>query len=117
MAILKLVKDKIQKKTSRTKSTTHEHGATEVQKRIKEGHFAVLAMQGGESRKFTVALSFLDDQEFLKLLDRSQEEYGFDQRGIITLLCPPCELEYILSRKPKDEGRTSATKKVLSRQR
>ncbi|XP_010254452.1 PREDICTED: auxin-responsive protein SAUR32-like [Nelumbo nucifera] len=64
---------------------------------VKEGHFAVLTTGDGEPRKFFVALSFLANPEFVKLLEEAEREFGFDQQGVLTVPCQPSELLRILS--------------------
>lgn len=66
---------------------------------VKEGHFAVIAADGGEMKRFVGALSYLVHPRFLELLDKAAEEYGFDHEGALTIPCPPSELQKILDDK------------------
>ncbi|XP_028775187.1 auxin-responsive protein SAUR40-like [Neltuma alba] len=70
--------------------------ATIVPDDVKEGHFAVLAIMGEETRRFVVELEYLTDPVFMGLLDRAGEEYGFSQKGALTVPCLPGELQEIL---------------------
>jgi SAUR family protein len=69
---------------------------TYVPQDVKEGHFAVIAADGGQMKRFVVALSYLSHPRFLDLLEQAAEEYGFDREGALTIPCPPSDLEKIL---------------------
>ncbi|KAH6821754.1 SAUR-like auxin-responsive protein family [Perilla frutescens var. hirtella] len=62
---------------------------------VKEGHFAVIAVDDDELKRFIVPLSFLTRPSFLRLLEQAAE-YGFDHDGALTVPCRPSELERIL---------------------
>ncbi|KAH6814653.1 SAUR-like auxin-responsive protein family [Perilla frutescens var. frutescens] len=65
---------------------------------VKEGHFAVMAVDDDdELRRFIVPLSFLTQPSFLQLLEQAAEEYGFDRDGALTLPCRPTVLQRILA--------------------
>ncbi|XP_020233357.1 auxin-induced protein X15 [Cajanus cajan] len=68
----------------------------EVPEDVREGYFAVLATKGGESKRFIVGLHYLNDPAFLGLLDQAQEEFGFRQKGALSIPCQPQELQKIL---------------------
>ncbi|XP_009613076.1 auxin-responsive protein SAUR50-like [Nicotiana tomentosiformis] len=66
---------------------------------VKEGHFAVFAVNTGseETRKrFILELNWLTNPAFLRLLKLAEEEYGFRQKGVLEIPCPPEELEKII---------------------
>ncbi|KAJ7947863.1 Auxin-responsive protein [Quillaja saponaria] len=63
---------------------------------VKEGHFAVIAADGEEPKRFVVPLSCLTHPTFLRLLEQAEEEYGFDHEGALAIPCRPSELERIL---------------------
>ncbi|KAJ0089423.1 hypothetical protein Patl1_32164 [Pistacia atlantica] len=63
---------------------------------VKEGHFVVFAVKGEETQRFVVELGFLSNPAFLRLLQQAEEEYGFEQKGAITVPCLPQELQEIL---------------------
>lgn len=72
---------------------------------VKEGHFAVLAAMGEKPRRFVVKLTYLTNPAFLRLLERAEEEYGLEQKGVLLIPCQPEELEKILQdRKEKQTG-------------
>ncbi|XP_047975637.1 auxin-induced protein X15-like [Salvia hispanica] len=64
---------------------------------VKEGHFAVMAVDDDQLGRFIVPLSFLTRPSFLRLLEQAAEEYGFDHRGALTVPCRPTELQRILA--------------------
>ncbi|KAK8280317.1 hypothetical protein V6Z11_D09G167600 [Gossypium hirsutum] len=51
---------------------------------------------GEETQRFLIELDHLTNPEFLSLLDQAREEYGFHQKGVLTLPCRPQELQEIL---------------------
>ncbi|GMP50364.1 hypothetical protein CsSME_00017011 [Camellia sinensis var. sinensis] len=64
-----------------------------------EGHFPVLAIcNGEEAKKFLVALSYLAYPPFVKLLEAAEQEFGFDQPGVLVVPCKANELQRILLR-------------------
>ncbi|GMI71209.1 SMALL AUXIN UPREGULATED RNA 48 [Hibiscus trionum] len=69
---------------------------TKIPKDVKEGHFAVVAVNGEESKRFILELSCLRNPAILRLLEQAKEEYGFQQMGALTLPCQPEELQKIL---------------------
>ncbi|XP_051124261.1 auxin-responsive protein SAUR50-like [Andrographis paniculata] len=53
---------------------------------VPKGHFAVYV---GENRsRYIVPISILNRPEFLTLLQRAEEEYGFDHDMGLTIPCP-----------------------------
>ncbi|KAK2990930.1 hypothetical protein RJ640_021905 [Escallonia rubra] len=69
---------------------------TTVPDDVKEGHFAVIAMEDDELKRFVVPLSCLTHPSFLRLLEQAAEEYGFNHDGALTVPCRPSELERML---------------------
>ncbi|KAK7345531.1 hypothetical protein VNO77_16135 [Canavalia gladiata] len=63
---------------------------------VREGYFAVLAINGGETKRFIVGLHCLTDPAFLGLLDQAQEEFGFRHQGALAVPCQAHELQNIL---------------------
>ncbi|XP_016673076.1 auxin-responsive protein SAUR36 [Gossypium hirsutum] len=53
-------------------------------------------VKGEETQRFLIELDHLTNPEFLSLLDQAREEYGFHQKGVLTLPCRPQELQEIL---------------------
>ncbi|TKY52948.1 Auxin-responsive protein SAUR72 [Spatholobus suberectus] len=75
---------------------SEDHAATRAPDDVMEGYFSVLAIKGGETKRFIVGLDYLTDPAFLGLLDQAREEYGFRQQGALALPCRPQELQKIL---------------------
>lgn len=76
-------------------------GATVVPKDVKKGHFAVVAVKGGKPKRFVLELGYLSNPEFLSLLKQAEQEYGFQQKGILAVPCPPEELQNVLKYKKR----------------
>ncbi|KAL5565766.1 hypothetical protein UlMin_028930 [Ulmus minor] len=92
---LKIVAEKLQKSLLLLRKSKYPNEA--IPKDVKEGHFAVIAVEGDdEPKRFVVPLSFLTHPIFLRLLEQAAEEYGFDHDGALTVPCRPSELEKIL---------------------
>ncbi|GAV69630.1 Auxin_inducible domain-containing protein, partial [Cephalotus follicularis] len=68
---------------------------------VKEGHFAVIAAKGGKQKRFVVELHNLTNPEFMRLLEHAKEEYGFHQKGVLSIPCPPEDLQKVLEDKRK----------------
>uniref|UniRef100_M1CQB6 SAUR family protein n=1 Tax=Solanum tuberosum TaxID=4113 RepID=M1CQB6_SOLTU len=67
---------------------------------VKEGHFAVFSVNPEEEpKKFIVELHWLNNPLFLKLLKQAEDEYGFQQKGILEVPCRAAELQKILELK------------------
>ncbi|KAE8099643.1 hypothetical protein FH972_017608 [Carpinus fangiana] len=101
MAMLRLLIQKLQKGLSVSAPTApdlREFSREEVQvpDDVSEGHFAVLAVKGEETKRFVVELDYLTNPAFLMLLEKAKEEYGFRQKGALQIPCPPEELQKIL---------------------
>ncbi|KAF8378807.1 hypothetical protein HHK36_030156 [Tetracentron sinense] len=69
---------------------------------VKEGHFAVIAVDNGEPKRFIVPLNYLTHPVFVTLLEQAAEEFGFDQEGALTIPCRWSELDRILAEKWKE---------------
>ncbi|XP_050230006.1 auxin-responsive protein SAUR32-like [Mercurialis annua] len=63
---------------------------------IKQGHFAVIAAKGGEPKRFIVELEYLTNPAFVKLLEEAEQEFGLQQKGVLSVPCQPEELEMII---------------------
>lgn len=74
----------------------NERAITRVPEDVREGHFAVIAMQGEERKRFVVELDYLTDPAFLRLLEEAGEEYGYEQKGALALPCMPHEIQNII---------------------
>ncbi|XP_055835561.1 protein SMALL AUXIN UP-REGULATED RNA 12-like [Solanum dulcamara] len=106
---LKIVLEKLQRSLSMVRrlsvefDSQHQHiqpnqndSSNNVPKDVKEGHFAVIAVDEDELKRFVVPLKCLTHPSFLKLLEQAAEEYGFDHDGALTVPCRPSEFERIL---------------------
>ncbi|PSR95213.1 Auxin-responsive protein [Actinidia chinensis var. chinensis] len=107
---LKIVVEKLQKSLSLAKkpaSNAHDFervtDSTGVPKDVKEGYFAVIAVDDDELKRFIVPLIYLTHPSFLRLLDQAAEEYGFNHDGALTVPCRPSELERILAERWEEE--------------
>ncbi|XP_071731285.1 auxin-responsive protein SAUR24-like [Rutidosis leptorrhynchoides] len=100
---LKVVAEKLHKsllqakKWSPSKTNCEMGQETTVPKDVKEGHFAVIAANDNEERRFVVPLAYLGHPLFQRLLERAAEEYGFDHDGALMVPCRPSELERMLA--------------------
>lgn len=63
----------------------------------KSGHFSVITTGNGELKKFLVGLHVLSYPPFVKLLEAAEREFGFEQKGVLTLPCEASQLQQILS--------------------
>lgn len=74
-----------------------EDGGT-VPDDVKEGHFAIVAGKNEEQegQRFVVELCLLKHPAFLRLLELSEEEYGFEHKGALVLPCRADEFQKIL---------------------
>ncbi|CAI9760672.1 unnamed protein product [Fraxinus pennsylvanica] len=65
---------------------------------VREGHFAIVAGKNEEhgAQRFVVELFLLKHPAFLRLLELSEEEYGFEHKGALVLPCRADELQEIL---------------------
>ncbi|XVE76139.1 hypothetical protein DITRI_Ditri12bG0149300 [Diplodiscus trichospermus] len=71
---------------------------------VKEGYFTVFAVKGKETQRFVIELGNLTNPAFLSLLEQAREEYGFQQKGVLSLPCRPQELQDILEQCKVDEN-------------
>jgi SAUR family protein len=60
----------------------HHH---EKNKDIPKGYLAVMVGQGEEQQKFVIPLFYLNHPLFMQLLKEAEEEYGFKNKGLITI--------------------------------
>ena len=73
---------------------------------VPRGYLAVYV--GPELRRFVIPTSYLSKPVFKVLLEKAEEEYGFDHEGAITF---PCEIEtfrYIIQSMERHSGDLSA---------
>lgn len=70
---------------------------------VKEGHFVVHAIEDGKKKRFIVELGCLADPSFVKLLERAEEEFGFEHEGVLAVPCRHSDLEKILESRKKNK--------------
>ncbi|KAK0584502.1 hypothetical protein LWI29_014252 [Acer saccharum] len=63
---------------------------------VKEGHFVVHTIDDGELKRFVIGLDYLAHPRFTKLLELAEEEFGFQQAGVLAIPCRSNELQRIL---------------------
>ncbi|KAF7843906.1 auxin-responsive protein SAUR32 [Senna tora] len=81
---------------SKEKSSVKKRNCRDVPK----GCLAIKVGQGGEEelQRFVVPVIYFNHPLFLQLLKEAEEEYGFDQKGTITI---PCHVEEFRNRDGK----------------
>ncbi|KAJ4951681.1 hypothetical protein NE237_028513 [Protea cynaroides] len=67
----------------------HHHGKKD-QRAIPKGCFAIMVGQGEEQQRFVIPVMYINHPLFMQLLKEAEDEYGFDQKGTITI---PCHVE------------------------
>ncbi|KAE8727558.1 Auxin-responsive protein SAUR32 [Hibiscus syriacus] len=70
----------------------HHHHQGKIQTRdVPRGCLAIkVGSQGEEQQRFVVPVMYFNHPLFIRLLKEAEEEYGFDQKGTITI---PCHVE------------------------
>ncbi|OVA04751.1 Auxin-induced protein [Macleaya cordata] len=69
----------------------HHHGSRkEAIRDIPKGCLAIMVGQGEEQQRFVVPVLYFNHPLFMQLLKEAEEEFGFDQKGTITI---PCHVE------------------------
>lgn len=109
---LKIVVEKLQRSLSlsrKSNSSFDDDSTSSVPEDVKKGHFAVIAVDEDQPKRFVVPLSYLTHPTFLKLLEQAAEEYGFDHEGALMVPCPPSELEKILDDEQWQEKDSSSS--------
>ena len=59
-----------------------------------EGHLPVYV--GDEMERFVVSAEFLNHPIFIKLLNKSAQEYGYEQQGVLRIPCHVLVFERVL---------------------
>ncbi|XP_021629049.1 auxin-responsive protein SAUR50 [Manihot esculenta] len=106
---LKSAAKKLQKRLSLVKNSSSseyfdEFEEVNVPNDVKEGHFAVIATNSEEPKRFVVPLSYLTHPAFLRLLEQAAEEYGFGHEGALAIPCRPEKTWKIKEVKQRDEA-------------
>ncbi|XVF53316.1 hypothetical protein PTKIN_Ptkin05aG0089300 [Pterospermum kingtungense] len=67
----------------------HHHEDKDL-KDIPKGCLAIMVGQGEEQHRFVIPVIYINHPRFVQLLKDAEQEYGFDQKGPITI---PCHVE------------------------
>jgi SAUR family protein len=102
---LRVVAEKLQKslslgwkEASKYRKIHEYHGkCSPLPKDVKVGHFAVIAIENGDPKRFVVPLSYLNHPRFLVLLEEAAEEFGFGHEGALSIPCQWREVEKLLA--------------------
>ncbi|KAF5731989.1 indole-3-acetic acid-induced protein ARG7-like isoform X1 [Tripterygium wilfordii] len=62
---------------------------------VPKGCLAIKVGQGEEQQRFVVPVIYFNHPLFMQLLKEAEEEYGFDQKGTITIPCHVEEFRYV----------------------
>ena len=68
----------------------HDHDNKKELKDIPKGCLAVMVGQGEEQQRFVIPVIYINHPLFMQLLKEAEKEFGFDQKGPITI---PCHVE------------------------
>lgn len=69
----------------------HHHGQKDhVMRDVPKGCLAIKVGQGEKQQRFVIPVIYINHPLFMELLKEAEEEYGFDQKGLITI---PCHVE------------------------
>ncbi|GAB4861549.1 Auxin-responsive protein saur32, partial [Ancistrocladus abbreviatus] len=64
-------------------------------KDVPKGCLAIKVGQGEDQQRFIVPVLYFNHPLFMRLLKEAEEEYGFDQKGTITIPCHVEEFRYV----------------------
>ena len=65
-------------------------------KDVPKGCLAIkVGSQGEEQQRFVVPVLYFNHPLFMQLLKEAEDEYGFDQKGTITIPCHVAEFRYV----------------------
>ncbi|GMY09057.1 auxin-responsive protein SAUR32-like [Fagus crenata] len=73
----------------------HQHGKKQEVRDVPKGCLAIKVGQGEEQQRFVVPVIYFNHPLFMQLLKEAEEEYGFDQKGTITIPCHVEEFRYV----------------------
>ncbi|XP_010251734.1 PREDICTED: auxin-responsive protein SAUR32 [Nelumbo nucifera] len=73
------------------------HGGTgkKEMRDIPKGYLAIMVGQGEEQQRFVIPIFYFNHPLFMQLLKEAEDEYGFDQKGTITIPCHVEEFRYV----------------------
>ncbi|XP_010422739.1 PREDICTED: auxin-responsive protein SAUR32 [Camelina sativa] len=73
----------------------HHHHHEHDHERIPKGCLAVKVGQGEEQERFVIPVLYFNHPLFGQLLKEAEEEFGFAQKGTITIPCHVEEFRYV----------------------
>ncbi|KAF5451797.1 hypothetical protein F2P56_026868 [Juglans regia] len=73
----------------------HHQGRKQEMRDVPKGCLAIKVGQGEEQQRFVVPVIYFNHPLFMQLLKEAEEEYGFDQKGTITIPCHVEEFRYV----------------------
>ncbi|GMP61070.1 hypothetical protein CsSME_00023679 [Camellia sinensis var. sinensis] len=73
----------------------HHHHQQPQQGKVPKGCLAIKVGQGDQQQRFVVPVMYFNHPLFMQLLKEAEEEYGFDQKGTITIPCHVEEFRYV----------------------
>ncbi|KAL9360128.1 hypothetical protein Peur_048251 [Populus x canadensis] len=73
----------------------HHHHHKKQARDVPKGCLAIKVGQGEEQQRFVVPVIYFNHPLFIQLLKEAEEEYGFDQKGTITIPCHVEEFMYV----------------------
>ncbi|BFG22236.1 auxin-responsive protein SAUR32 [Prunus yedoensis var. nudiflora] len=74
---------------------SHHGGKKQGIRDVPKGCLAIKVGQGEEQQRFVVPVIYFNHPLFIQLLKEAEEEYGFDQKGTITIPCHVEEFRYV----------------------
>ncbi|KAG4917081.1 hypothetical protein JHK87_054638 [Glycine soja] len=86
------------KQVPQTYDESQHEGRQAVSKediQIRKGCLKIKVGQGEEQQKVTVPVNYLKHPLFVQLLKEAEEEYGFSQKGTITIPCQVAEFKNV----------------------
>nr|KYP71978.1 Auxin-induced protein 6B [Cajanus cajan] len=75
-----------------------------VSKDIRKGCLKIKVGEGEEQQKIRVPINYLNHPLFVQLLKEAEEEYGFAQKGTITIPCQVAQFKYVQHLIHKDKS-------------
>ncbi|XP_057950772.1 auxin-responsive protein SAUR32 [Malania oleifera] len=66
-----------------------------ISREIPKGCLAIMVGQGEEQQRFIIPVIYVNHPLFMQLLKEAEEEYGFDQKGPITIPCHVAEFQHV----------------------
>ncbi|XP_058106645.1 auxin-responsive protein SAUR32-like [Magnolia sinica] len=73
----------------------HLHHSKKEVRNIPKGCLAVLVGLGEEQERVIVPVMYFNHPLFMQLLKEAEDEYGFDQKGTITIPCHVAQFRYV----------------------